>query len=612
MNLDHLDPTHPLPDTPNPARVAEMRRHFEAMLPAASDRPMPLVLTDQRVQELRDHADQAPAEFQPIIDRARLYLDGEPLPMLWYGEGADRHMLETSREAFRRCTDLALAWRLTSEADFIALLSDVLDAAAGLDNWNSRHFLDTAEMMGALALGLAWAWDGLDENVRSRVVEALRSKGLAPSQAAYHEDWPHLPWRALRNNWNIVCNTGVTLGALACAHADRDACVDLLGIARASVETGLWSFGPEGAYPEGTIYWGYATKYLALMASAYSTAFGQDIGLMGLPGVSRTAEYPARLLSPTGHTVCFGDQDLHSRDSHRALSLFFFARAQDKPEYATPEHAYLREHPETITPLHAVWRPEPVAEAVTPHIADRLEGPTPLAIFRQRGDGSSAAFLSLKGGWNPESHGHLDLGTLEYHALGKRWFIDLGRDDYRLPGYWQEFDPQDASQPGARFDWFRCSTFSHNVPTFNGQSQRVRVVSAMSDLSRDGDLSTCEVDLSPAYGHPVQRLVRRVEFNHATGEALVRDAFTLAEPARVDWTLLTEAQPRVEGLRVELELQGESTTLEIEASEGAALRVESAEQEPPQAPNPGIVRLVCGFAAPAGASLVTARIAPTG
>ena len=46
-----------------------------------------------------------------------------------------------------------------------------------------------------------------------------------------------------------------------------------------------------------------------------------------------------------------------------------------------------------------------------------------------------AFFIGFKGGDNKANHSHLDLGTFVMDALGERWAIDLGGDEYNMPGY---------------------------------------------------------------------------------------------------------------------------------------------------------------------------------
>lgn len=63
----------------------------------------------------------------------------------------------------------------------------------------------------------------------------------------------------------------------------------------------------------------------------------------------------------------------------------------------------------------------------------------------------SAGIVTMRSSWNPESsfvgihagdnqasHGDLDIGTFVIDALGERWAIDLGMDNYNLPGYFDK------------------------------------------------------------------------------------------------------------------------------------------------------------------------------
>ena len=43
-------------------------------------------------------------------------------------------------------------------------------------------------------------------------------------------------------------------------------------------------YAPDGAYPEGIVYWDYGTSFNALFISAIEKIFGTDYGLSELPG----------------------------------------------------------------------------------------------------------------------------------------------------------------------------------------------------------------------------------------------------------------------------------------------------------------------------------------
>jgi hypothetical protein len=62
-------------------------------------------------------------------------------------------LLDTSRRVMNRIYTLGLMYRLTGEQQYADRAWKELTAAAEFKDWNPRHFLDTAEMTHAFAIG---------------------------------------------------------------------------------------------------------------------------------------------------------------------------------------------------------------------------------------------------------------------------------------------------------------------------------------------------------------------------------------------------------------------------------------------------------------------------
>ena len=97
----------------------------------------------------------------------------------------------------------------------------------------------------------------------------------------------------------------------------------------------------------------------------------------------------------------------------------------------------------------------------SPPPLDKLFRGIDVAFFRSAGNDKDAFFVGFKGGDNKANHSHLDLGTFVLDALGQRWALDLGSDDYNLPGY---FGKQ-------RWNYYRLRTEGHNTLTIEGENQ---------------------------------------------------------------------------------------------------------------------------------------------
>ncbi|NJK91059.1 MAG: hypothetical protein HC904_04035 [Blastochloris sp.] len=100
---------------------------------------------------------------------------GKP-PMAYEKRG--RRLLSVSRMVLRRVLLWSLNYRITGDKVFLQASEKEMLNAAGFADWNPNHFLDTAEMTAALALGYDWLYDELDPATRQALVTAIKEKGL--------------------------------------------------------------------------------------------------------------------------------------------------------------------------------------------------------------------------------------------------------------------------------------------------------------------------------------------------------------------------------------------------------------------------------------------------
>jgi hypothetical protein len=76
-----------------------------------------------------------------------------------------------------------------------------------------------------------------------------------------------------------------------------------------------------------------------------------------------------------------------------------------------------------------------------------------VATFRSAWEDRNALFVGFKAGDNKANHSNLDLGSFVLDALGQRWVVDLGADNYNLPGY----------SGGRRWQYYRMRAEGHNT-----------------------------------------------------------------------------------------------------------------------------------------------------
>src|SRR5207248_4869278 len=65
-------------------------------------------------------------------------------------------------------------------------------------------------------------------------------------------------------------------------------------------------------------------------------------------------------------------------------------------------------------------------------------------------------------------HNQADAGSFILDGARQRWIIDLGSDDYDLPGY---FDHGADNRSGSRWRYYRTHTAGHNTLVIDGGNQ---------------------------------------------------------------------------------------------------------------------------------------------
>jgi Heparinase II/III-like protein/Domain of unknown function (DUF4962) len=479
-------------------------------------------------------------------------------------------LLGVSRQVLARVQTLAGLYRLTGEKKYAQRAVQEMLAVAAFSDWHPQHFLDVAEMTNAIATGYDWLFDVLTPEQRDTIRDAIVEKGLKPGLSVYSHPGG---FDENTNNWNQVCNGGMTVGALAVADEEPQIARQVIENARASLPRAMRLFAPDGGCEEGPGYWAYATSYTCYYLAACQTALGTDFGFLKTPGLSDTGLFRIHAIGPLGRTFNYADANDGVAPSPQ---MFYFARVFNHPEYAAEERMTLGgEKPRAIEPLHLLWYDaaggdEDLRKLPTTAMFKRVN----VAFLRTSWNDHDAAFVGFKGGSNTFSHGHLDLGTFVYDADGVRWAYDLGPDDYNLPGYFGK----------ERWNYYRLKTEGHNTITLNGgENQNVKATAPLVGFSAEHKIAVA--DLSAAYPS-AKRVQRGVKL--LGRQLLVQDEIECDEPADVVWNLHTPAKIAIDPSmrRATLTLGRKELTAQILSPATAHFATATADPPPPVKPDP--------------------------
>lgn len=474
-------------------------------------------------------------------------------------------LLSVSRRVLHRTQLLALLHRLDGDARWRDRLWQELEAASEFPDWNPRHFLDTAEMTHAFAIGYDWLFNAWTARQKATLRTAMVEKGLKPALEIHRKK---SGWTRARHNWNQVCNGGVGMGALALADEEPGLAGELLHDACVSIQLPMAEFAPDGAWAEGPGYWNYATTYNVVFLAALDTALGTDFGLAEMPGFAETGLFPIYLTGPLNRTFNYADG---SDGAIRAPHLFWLARRFHRPAFAAYQQRLA-----SPAPLDLLWFDAKLAGDATMELPlDKHFRGADIVTFRGAWHDRYTAFVGFKAGDNKANHSHLDLGSFVFDALGQRWAVDLGAENYNLPGYFGT----------NRWAYYRLRAEGQNALVLNpgaGPDQEPSAKARIERFESKPGRALAIADLTPAYAKHA-RSVRRGVALIDRQQLFVQDEVRADAPVDAWWFMHTPAG-------IELSANGRSATL---TQGDASLRAEllspanATFESRPAAPLPG-------------------------
>jgi len=562
--LDGADPRKP--DPPLPANILATLRPDH---PRVMARPETLGAIRSRVA-----AGGLPAKIYAEVKRSADRILAERVSAYEIPDG--KRLLNVSRRVLDRVRTLALAHWIEGDPRYAERAWKELESAARFPDWNPPHFLDTAEMTHAFALGYDWLYDRWTIDQRRLLREAMVGKGLRPGLKVYESGGG---WPRNENNWNQVCNGGLISGALAMADEERDLAERIVRYAVRSVPLAMRHYEPDGAGTEGVTYWGYGSRYNVVLLASLESALGADFGLARTGAFDQSGFYPIYMTGAGRIAFDFADC---GRARVSEAQHFWMARQYDIPAYSWYRLEALETGAARGGALDLLW------------YDDRGRGMdfTTLPLDRHFRGAECAA---LRGSWDPDAiqvgiqagnssnlggHRHLDLGSFIVDAKGERWIMDSGVEHETYMTH-RNKNPRHA--------YYRVRAEGHNVAVLNpgtGPDQDPRAVARIVRFESTPQQASASVDLTAAYRPHATRAMRTFALPERR-RLLVTDELQMAQPADLWWFLHTEAQIALadQGRTATLSRNGKSFTVRLEEPAGAAFTVMDC-RPLPTSPNP--------------------------
>ncbi|MEM6634163.1 MAG: heparinase II/III family protein [Bacteroidota bacterium] len=484
-----------------------------------------------------------------------------------------RRLLSVSREMLYRMNILGMVYAIDPQPKILERIKEEIRTVCQFSDWNPSHFLDVAEMTLAVAIGLDWTYQDMDEQTRELALTALVEKGIKPSYDQQY-NW----WVRSENNWNQVCHGGMIAAALMVAEREPELASRTLQRALDGIPYALKEYGPDGAYPEGSTYWGYGTSFSVLTISMLRSALGEDFGIADYPAFQKSAQFRLMCNAPSGMYYNFADCGDRRNENGDWTLAWFATETQtasyfEKDRFLQPEAEMGKLSRWAGAGLVWVSQYKPIAESTIP-TAYKAEGANPIAIFMGRENGF---YLGAKGGRGTVNHGNMDAGSFVFELNGVRWVVDPGNQNYNDLEE-TGFDLWGKCQACERWTLLTKNNLGHSTLTVNGE---LHVVEGMSELVtfNPGNNPSASFDLSPTFEGQLQSAMRTFT-KESESSLVIEDELALSPGTKeITWQLLTQSE--IEFTSGGAILHQEGQTLKLENLSHPDLHLSVVSLDPP-------------------------------
>ncbi len=454
-------------------------------------------------------------------------------PVLIYEIPDGKRMLSVSNNATKRITWLAMTYQISGERRFAERAVVEMINVCSFKDWNPSHYLDTAQMSFAVGVGYDWLYHYMTASQRKTVLNGLYKNGIATQS-------PPPDCMTKVNNWNPWCNGGMTVGAAAIFESYPSECAAIISNAVKNVQLSL-TFQPSGSYPEGAGYASVGLAFTVYLIDTLNTVLGTDFGLSEVEGMKESGRY---FMATNGYlyNFNFGDGGTTFRNT---AAMHWYANRYNMPELSL----YQREHQSTTDRsdefLALLWYSPELVEGVSNEDqqldyflkSDIYES---VASFRSFPGDEAQIYAAIKSGSNQTGHTDMDIGTFVMEALGEYWFVEMGKDDYNLPGYMSK-----TNASSQRWTYYRKRAEGQNTIVINPDSyggQDADATCQITDYQSTYDGGYAIVNMKNAYDGSGATGARRslALFDDRTRVRL-RDEINCSSASTIYWFAHTQA-----------------------------------------------------------------------
>lgn len=468
---------------------------------------------------------------------------------------------------------LSMAFLLTDDISYKDAAWAKLRDICSYEDWNpDKQFLNTAEIALNVATAYDWLYNFLTPDQRKTIERALYEKAIVESKKWWYGlKGTRDKWQVSESNWNAVCNGGIAVAALAILDVYENESAEIISLCTRGLEYIAKRFVPDGNWFEGPAYWEYTFRHYIKYLSAFETVYGNCFSLDLCDGLDTAAEAVIYQQTDLG-SFNYADADV---ENIYPPSLYWLAAHYKNPSITNLvlSKTDYKVSEGVNSPFALIWLKLSGNETADLPLDKTFGGDGAVSIMRE-GFEKNDTYVGIKAGRAKYSHSHLDLGSFIYESSGIRWALDMGKDNYNLPGYWDSNN--------SRWKALRLRAEGHNTiiinPDGSGIDQNLSSKAEIIRTESSDDSAITVVDMSEALSKNVSKAIRGYYLTDHRKSLVVRDEFSLLNSENtIHWFMYTPAtQAEINDKTVTLSYSGRQLRCEFMSNLPFTLNFEDA------------------------------------
>ncbi len=442
---------------------------------------------------------------------------------------------------------LALAYALTGDDRYATQGVESMKIFA---QWETMGYNVAQLTSGHWAAGMGIGFDAFYNYMNSSLsgradMQYIKERILALTFADHYSKYTSNDgpgWVTMQDNFLGVIGGGLlTLGLAVADEEDmQEVSGTILSSVLKSLQIAAGLFYPDGGYFESVSYSSYMLENFMIGLEALVNCCGTDYGFGSAKGFADAGTAYTYLQSTHTH--------INYHDGYRGYKTDFVREFMAYLYGVNLNHAELSQTIKTLMGRSADLKTlfyydkaitdKNIAVDIHDIPLDAYVKGAEAGGFISSREISAPTFVGFHGGRTNLPHDMLDVGQFVFASDGIEWVIDLGGDDYNLPGY---FNKNGYKLYRKRPEGENCIVLNPQIDVENYYGQNLNAYASLKAFEANKPLGAyAALDLSEAYARDAEKYIRGYYFGDSRNTLTVQDELTLKSNTELYWFMHTE------------------------------------------------------------------------